>query len=66
MFIEDLIHRLSGDGIYLFVADPIPLLQMDEGIVNSLSTQIAMGNGFTEKQAILAQSRQQRLYASLY
>jgi hypothetical protein len=54
MFIEDLIHRLSGDGIYLFVADPIPLLQMDEGIVNSLSTQIAMGNGFTEKQAILA------------
>ena len=54
MFIEDLIHRLSGEGIYLFVAEPIPLLQMDEGIVNSLSNQIVMGNGFTEKQAILA------------
>ena len=54
MFIEDLINRLAGDGAYLFVAQAIPVFSMDESIINSLSNQIVMGNGFTEKQSYLA------------
>jgi len=54
MFIEDLINRLAGDGQYLFIAEAIPVFSMDESIINSLSGQIVMGNGFTEKQSYLA------------
>ena len=54
MFIEDLINRLAGDGQYLFIAEAIPVFSMDESIINSLSSQVVMGNGFTEKQSYLA------------
>jgi hypothetical protein len=54
MFIEDLINRLAGDGQYLFIAEAIPVFSMDDSIINSLSNQIVMGNGFTEKQSYLA------------
>jgi hypothetical protein len=53
MFIEDFINRLASDGNYIF-EDLINIYQMDRSVVSSLSTQIIMGNGFTEKQSILA------------
>jgi hypothetical protein len=53
MFIEDLINRLAGDGVYLFT-DSIPMFSGDTPIVTSFSNQIIMGNGFTEKQSFLA------------
>jgi hypothetical protein len=53
MFIEDFINRLASDGVYLF-DDSIALLSMDRSIVSSISSQILMGNGFTEKQSVLA------------
>lgn len=54
MYIEDLIQRLAGEGQWLFMDPPIPLQQFDTKIVHSLSRQISMGSGFTEKQAVLA------------
>lgn len=53
MFIEDLINRLNSDGNFMF-ADLINLYQFDRGVVASLSNQIIMGLGFTEKQSTLA------------
>ena len=53
MFIEDLVDRLAGQGQYLFQA-PIKMVAGDEKIVYSLSSQLARGLGFTEKQSVLA------------
>jgi hypothetical protein len=53
MYIEDLINRLNSDGQYMF-ADLIELFHADRTVIESLSTQVIMGNGFTEKQSTLA------------
>lgn len=54
MFIEDLIHRMAGDGPFLFMAPPITMVPNDEKIISSMSSQLTRGHGFTEKQSVLA------------
>ena len=52
MNIEELIDRLAGNGKYLF-APPIAMYSGDVAITHSLSDQIQLGKGFTEKQRAL-------------
>lgn len=54
MFIEDIIHRLANSGTFLFVGPVIHVSSIDRSVVNSLSDQLIRGNGFTEKQSVLA------------
>jgi hypothetical protein len=53
MYIEDIINRLAGNGIYIF-EPPVVTNKNDWNILFSLSTQIEKGNAFTEKQRALS------------
>ena len=53
MYIEEIINRLAGNGVYIF-EPPVVTNKNDWNILFSLSTQIERGNAFTEKQRALA------------
>lgn len=54
MFVEDIIHRLANSGPFLFTGSVIRVSSIDQTLINSLSDQLSRGNGFTEKQSVLA------------
>jgi hypothetical protein len=54
MYIEELIQRVAGTGVYLF-KNSIPLSNsFESNFINSVANQLDQGNGLTEKQASLA------------
>lgn len=54
MFIEDLIHRLTGSGSYLFVSPVVTIQVADQNILFSFSNQIDSGLALTQKQGFVA------------
>lgn len=53
MYIENCIDRLACNGLYVFEVH-IKLSSPDHGIILSMSDQTQRGNGYTEKQRMLA------------
>jgi len=49
MFIEDLLHRLTGTGIYMFEI-PVKMQTRDVTLMSSVANQVSQGLGLTERQ----------------